>query len=500
MPYDLRNFIYDLKKAGELIEVDKEVDWNYEISAFEVMSARVGGPAFLFNNIKGIPGGRVLLGHFAGTLCRPHRRIARALGMNPDADWFTFVQNLVPKMSNALRPVEVATGPCKEVIKMGMDVNLLEFPFTYHAIGDGGRYILLNTVIIKDPDSDWINTGDYAIEVYSRNRLVLTPYAHSNWVMIYTTKYEARNQSMPIAIALGGDPAITLAAGAIMPAGISEFDIAGGLRGIPIELVRAETSDILVPADAEIVIEGEVRPYERLLEGPKIEAFGFSVGPRQPFYAMRVHCITHRKNPILYDIHCSLGAGTHAIHEVLMPLGAYMMTKATKMPLKMGMGALPFRTGSTAIFSVKKRAYPGFMHDLFNQTLGNPMAAVFPSQLYVDDDVNIFELSDVWEAQYTQVNPARDIRITERAYPTMTISSSWMEEEDWAKYFRGGTLSYSKMLADATTKEEPPQGVRRTCFETLFPKELQKWVVDNWQRLGFTEEVRWNEPWIEAEL
>jgi len=420
--------------------------------------------------------------------------------MDAELDWFTFFRELVPKMANALRPVEVATGPCKEVIRMGKEVNLLEFPFTYHAIGDGGRYILLNTTIIKDPDSDWINTGNYAIEVYSRNRLVLTPYAHTNWVMIYTTKYESRGQSMPIAIALGGDPAVTLAAGAIMPPGVSEFDIAGGLRGVPIELVRAETSDLLVPADAELVIEGEVRPYERLPEGPKIEAFGFSVGPRQPFYAMRVHCITHRKDPIIYDIHCSLGAGTHAIHEALMPLAAYMIMKGMKMPIRMGQGGFPFRTGSTAAFSVEKKSYPGFMHDLFNQVLGNPVASSLPAQIFVDADVNIFELGDVLEAQYTQINPARDILITERAYPTMTISSSWMEEEDWVKYFRAGNLAYSKMLIDATTKEEPPLGVRRTCFETLFPKELQRWVIENWERLGFREEVRWNEPWLGARL
>jgi len=149
---------------------------------------------------------------------------------------------------------------------------------------------------------------------------------------------------------------------------------------------------------------------------------------------------------------------------------------------------------------VKKRPYQGFMHDLFNQTLGNPATSVFPAQLYVDDDVNLFELGDVWEAQYTQVNPARDIWQTERAYPTMTISSSWMEEEDWMKYFRAGNLAYSRLLVDATTKEEPPLGVRRTCFETLFPKELQRWVIENWERLGFREEIRWNEPWMEAGL
>jgi 4-hydroxy-3-polyprenylbenzoate decarboxylase len=456
----------------------------------------------LFNKIKGIPegGGRVLAGHFSGTLRRPNRRVAIAVGINPDIDKFAYFREFGPKMMNMLRPVEVATGPCKEIIKMGKDVNLFELPFTYHAIGDGARYIFTNCTTVKDPDSDWINTGNYAIEVFSRNRLVLTPYAHTNWVMIYTTKYELRGQSMPIAVALGGDPAVTIAASCIMPPGISEYDCAGGLRGTPLELIRCETSDLLVPADAEVVIEGEVRPYERLPEGPKIEAFGFSVGPRQPAYAMRVGCITHRPNPIVYDIHTALGAGTMGVHESTLPTGFYMSQKAMGMPIKMNTMTSPLHMAATQLYNIYDKPYPGFMHDMFNLALGNPAMAMFPLQLWADSEVDIFEYGDFQEAMHTQTNPLRDWIKTERAHTTMTISSSWMEDEDTEKYFRNMQLAQPRLIVDATTKEEPPLGVKTTSFETLYPDELQKWVVENWQRLGFKEETIWKKPWREAKL
>ena len=506
MGYDTRDFVEDLKKAGELVEIDEEVDWNYEIPAYEVISGRFDGPAFLFNNIKGIPKGpRVLVGHFSGSFRRPHKRIAVCLDLPPTLDRAEWFQGAMSAMGTMLKPVEVATGPCKEIIKMGKEANLMELPFTYHAIGDGGKYIFINAVTIRDPDSDWMNAGNYAIEVFSRNRLVITPYAHTNFVSIYTNKYEARGDAMPVAVILGGDPAITMAAGMILPPGVSEYDVAGGLRRSPVEMVRAETSDLLVPANAEVVIEGEIRPYERLPEGPKIEAFGFSVGPRQPFYAIRVHCITQRKDPIVPDLHCTVGAGTAGLHDSMTAVGYVGQVRMFQLPLKVGSCASAIKPGATGYHAVKKKRYPedypGFMQDLMNKVIGLPgMGGVFSNNLFMDDDVNIFEYADVVEAMFTQTNPARDIVKTDKMFPAMTIESSWMENEDREKFMGPGTILGRKLITDATTKEITPLGIKRTQFETLYPESLQKWVVDNWKDLGFDEEARWNKSYLDADF
>ncbi len=505
MAYDLRDFIEDLKRAGELVEINDEVDWNYEISAYELLAARFGGPALLFNKIKGsMEGSRVLTGMFSGPFTRPHKRAAIAFGLDPNLDRAEWLGALAHAMGNMLRPVEVTTGPCKEVIKTGKEVNLLELPFTYHAIGDGGRYIIFSATVIKDPDSNWLNSGTYSIEVFSRNRLVPTPHQHTNFFSIFTNKYQGRGQSMPVAVCLGADPAITMAAGVIMPPGITEYDLAGGLRGTPVELVRAETSDLLVPANAEVIIEGEVRPYEMLPEGPKIETFGFSVGPREPSFAMRVHCITHRKNPILMDGHTPVCAGADSLQETLLPAAGLSQVRTYGLPIKLATMGGPARNGSTEWKAVIKKKlpedYPGFMEDLFDKTMGIPGLSVCINNVFVDDDVNIMDLSEAYEALFTQTNPNRDwIRTTFRN-PSGTLQCSWMEEDDRGRYTVPGAIRSPKMLVDATTKEEPPLGVKRLNFETLYPKHLQEWVINNWRRLGFTEEPRSNRSWLEAKF
>ena len=500
MSYDTRDFIEDLKKAGELVEINDEVDWNYEISAFEVMSARVGGPAILFNNIKGNKEGKVLVGHFAGTFRKPHRRIAVALGMDPNTDFLDFVQGFNKRAENYLKPVEVASGQCKEVVKMGKEVNLLEWPFTYHAIGDAGRYIFSNSSIVKDPDSDWTNVGCYSIEVYSKNRLVITPYPHSNWVQIYTTKYEMRNESMPIAIALGGDPAFLLCAGIMAPPGVSESDLAGGLRGKPMEFIKAETSDLLVPANAEMIIEGEVRPYERLPEGPKIEAFGFSVGPRQPRYAIRVHCITHRKNPILPDVHCTPAGSTDCWQKCCMGQGHSMIQRRMGMPISHNFRMHAISGGHMQAFALKDgpEPYKGFKQDMFELAWGIPAFSSPTAHIWTDADVDLTDYEEIVEVIHTKTNPAKDWILLPAAHMQHVLPSSWMEEEDRSRYFTAASMRAPKLIIDATTKEEPPLGIKRTRFETLYPEELQKWVVDNWQRLGFSEETVWKKKGKEA--
>ena len=504
MAYDLRDFIDDLKSAGELVEIDDEVDTDFEISAYDVISGRFSGPAILFNNVKGAKGYRVLVGHIAGSFQRPHKRIAIGFGLSPDltrTEWFLEARKSI---SNMLRPVEVATGPCKEVVKMGKEVNLMEYPFTYHAIGDGGRYILMNATTVKDPDSFWMNSGDYSIEVFSRNRLVITAQAHSNFLSIYLNKYQARGNAMPVAVTLGGDPAISVVASAILPSGVTEYDMAGGMRGTPMELIRCETSELLVPANAEMIIEGEIRPYERLPEGPKIECFGFSVGPRQPYLAIRVHCITHRKDAILPDLHAADGCSCGAIHECVFPLGLLAGARMLNLPVKFA-NCAPIKSGATVTYAIRKKKYPedfpGFTQEIWDKTIGFPgLGGIFSNQFMMDEDVNMLDYSEVVEATFTQTNPARDLVKTSRMFPSMLVDCSAQEPEDLEKYYREGTILVSKELLDGTTKEEPPLGVRRTQFETLFPDELQKWVVENWERLGFKEEPVWHHNFMKSDF
>ncbi|MDZ4245640.1 MAG: hypothetical protein U1D67_00800, partial [Dehalococcoidia bacterium] len=167
--------------------------------------------------------------------------------------------------------------------------------------------------------------------------------------------------------------------------------------------------------------------------------------------------------------------------------------------------ATPIKTGATIYNAVKKKRYPedypGFMEDQFDRQNGLPgMGGAWGNNLFMDDDVNILDYGEAVEALATQTNPVRDVIRTGKMFPSPTLFCSWMEEEDREKFMGPGTILSDKLNTDATTKEEPPLGVRRMQFETLYPERLQKWVVDNWQRLGFEEEARWNNTWLQADF
>jgi len=501
---DTREFAERLKEHGELVEIDEEVDWNYELPAMELLSGRMNGPAFLFNNIKDTPNGegRVLAGHFSGSFRKPHRRQAIAVGLDPEIDAVSYTRELAKLMSSPIRPVEVATGPCKEVILEGKEANLYDFPFTFHAIGDGGRYCFQQQTIIKDPDSDWLNVGHYCMEIFAKRKVAITPYAESNFRTIYHSKYEERGQAMPIALVIGGDPACYLVATSPLPPGVSEYDAAGGIRNKPLELVKCETSDLLVPADAEMVIEGEVRPGEMFPEGPKPESFGFTAGPRQPWIGVRVHCITHRKNPMLLDLHQGLGGGGVSLCDASFRVGITLMAKMMGFPFKAATWYTYFG-GTCTVMSTKKpnypEAYPGCRQDLEDSVMANPVLACMSHEVVVDPDISAYDWDQILEAMMTQTNAHRDIRLTYDKHQRMTLETPFAEAEDRAQYYYLGHIYTKHQYMDATSKEETPEGIPRTAFETLFPVELQQKVVDNWEKWGFKEEVSWYKGYNDLE-
>ena len=501
--YTMREQIELLRESKELVEVNREADWNLEIPAMDALSGELGGPAFLFNKVKGAPDWRVLTGHFAGTAEHPGRRLSIAMGLDPELTEFEFCRECMDRWLNLIKPIEVtaASTPCKEVKKFGKDVNLLEIPFGYHAIGDSARYTFHSVANFKDPDSNWQGIGQYCTQIYSRNRMTITPYPQSKLLALYTQKYQARNQSMPIAFAVTAPPAIYLSKYSISPPGIHELEIAGAFQGAPLEVVKAETSDMLVPANAEMIIEGEIRPYERLYEGPKLESFGFSVGPRQPMLAVRVNCITRRKDPILAELVPARGVQwgliTVTMRVSYLMIMRHIARQGLDIPVKTLIGEHG-DLGSCAYLALKEKPYPGYMSDIYNFLFGNALCGVMMGTLITDSNVDPFDGGEISEAWHTQTNPARDwIQIPDAA--RITILAPWAEGDDIKGYFRGGQLETPNWIFDASTKEEPPQGVRRTDFETLYPEKLQKWVVDNWSKLGIEEKTLWKDAWLKTE-
>jgi len=308
----LREFLDRLEESGDLHRVRAEVDPLLEIAEItdRVSKSPDGGKALLFEQVKGsrFPVATNLLGSYrrvcaalaVGKLDELAPRVTELLAQVP-ADSYRATIAALPESRAFARfaPRPVIRGACQEVVEPVADLTAL--PFLKSWPDDGlpgydGRFITLPLVFTRDPESGLTNCGIYLVQLLSGNTVGVRwrpgSGAAGHWL-----KYRDRGERMPVAIALGGDPALLFAAAAPLPDSIDEMQFAGFLRSRPVEMVRCRTSDIMVPAVAELVIEGEIDPFETRSGG----AFGNHTGyytPPQELPVMRITCITRRREPI----------------------------------------------------------------------------------------------------------------------------------------------------------------------------------------------------------
>jgi len=296
---DLREFIVCMRERGELVEIDK-ADWDLEIGAITYLSSLTSKkpPCLLFNRIKGYPAGfRVL------TTVRHNRMAGRLIyGVDEhlDDDAAVLVWRERMKQYEPVPPVEVATGPVKENVISGDDVDLFKMPWVRWHEHDGGRYVCGTSVIMREPESGYINLGSYRFKLIDRNRIVVHIGSGHNGDVI-RKRYWSRGQSCPVAISLGQEPAIFMNAGTSLPWGAPEYDYIGWLRGAPVEVTKGFYTDLPIPATAEIILEGEMLPPDggSEIEGPFGEASGYYGGGARPSPVTKIHAILYRNDPIV---------------------------------------------------------------------------------------------------------------------------------------------------------------------------------------------------------
>ena len=482
---DLRNFLEVLDEKGMLIRIDKEVDWNLEAAAISGMLARVGNGQYtvLFENVKGYYPDK---GRLVGCLYAPDRRkvwnkIALAMGLSPDIPFSVFLPEFSKRLRRIIKPMEVSASeaPCKEVVKVGKEANLLDLPIPFLHETDGGRYLTLHAIVNQDPDTGWINAGTYRWMVKGPRR------GAALWVMgqhgptIYYAKYEQRGNTMPFVIYNGGDPLSFIVSTSAVPTGVCEYDVLGGLRGEPIKLVRAETNNLLVPADAEIVIEGEIRPGERIDEGPFGEYTGYTHG-RNVSPVFRVNCITHRKNPIISfvteglkwaeDFPASLGmiAGYREYAESVGIKGIKNTIFSMDTCTLMAFGINPQKPGDILRLA---RIIMGSKAMINLNTLG----------LY-DTDADVTDCRDMMEETGMAWDPRSISDFTSDDDIYQTPLSFISDAANRAKGTGGAKLSW-----DCTSKFKSWKKPEKTIFEKAYPVSIQKKVKEAWSDLGFDE-------------
>ena len=480
---DLRDYLAALDREGEVQHIEEEVDWDLEVGAVIRRSYDLRAAAPIFENIKGYPVGYRIFGAPAG-LSRPGReyaRIALALGMGPETGVGALIEEYIRRKKSPINPIIVANGPCKENILMGDRVDLLELPVPLLHDGDGGRYIgTWHLVVTRDPDTGWTNWGMYRLMVHDATSMggLVAPSQHIG--MMYYQKYEARNQPMPFAVVIGTEPLSSLVAATYLPTGVNEADITGGLRGEPLELVKCETVDLEVPAAAEIVIEGEMLPYERRDEGPFGEYTGYRsahAGSPKPVY--RVKAITHRNDPIM-PVSC-MGVPVDDAHATMsVTVAGELLDDLRCRGFPVRMVALPPQCAQSMAVVSTRTPYPYFAKKVAHAIWASQAGAVLYWVMVVDEDVDATNLDEVLHAVVTRCHPDRGVHKVPNApiYPNL----STFTDPDDRLAGRGACC-----LLDATWPKHwhPEDTPVKASFTVMWPREIQDLVLRKWEKYGY---------------
>jgi 4-hydroxy-3-polyprenylbenzoate decarboxylase len=471
---DLRDWIKALDRAGELKRVRTESDPILEIaeitdrvskspvpvegrtpsSVQRSAGPELGGAALLFENLKGYPGSQLLINQFGSA-----RRMQLALEVNAldeiaerirafmdvkSPQGFLDKVKMLPMLAEMGKffPKTVTTGPCKEVIKRD-NFSLLDFPILQCWPKDGGRFITLPCVITRDPKTGKRNVGMYRMQIYDERTTGMhwqrqkVAAEHYRDHMRQSVEHDgdtgaparaavdimARSSGgamlapgdrpsgkMEVAVAIGTEPALTFAAIVPAPPDVEEFIIAGFLRQKPVELVKGETVDLEVPANAEIILEGYVNLDELRTEGPFGDHTGFySLEDEYPVF--HVTCVTHRKNPI----YATTVVGKppqedawmgKAVERIFLPLMKLTIPELVDINLPIE-GVFH----NLMIVSIRK-SYPGQARKVMNAIWSLGQAMFTKCIIVVDEDVNVQDVADVTLKVLNNIDPERDIQFT----------------------------------------------------------------------------------------
>ena len=432
---DLREFIRFLEEKGELRRITTPVTQELEITEITDRVIKSGGPALLFENVTGFD--TPVLINMYGT----HQRTSWALGVEKVDDLVSRIERLLnlmhgpPKgLINKLRtlgqivqlgshqPRIVNKAPCQDVVIQGDDVDLYKFPIVKCWPLDGGPFVTLPLVITRDPESGVQNYGTYRMQVYDRQTTGMHWQTHKIGTHHYRLSHDLGLEKLDVAVALGGDPATIWTGSAPLPPDIDEMVMAGFIREERVDLVKAKTSGLMVPAQAEIVLEGYVIPGEERNEGPFGDHTGY-YSMEEPYPVFHVTCITHRKDPIY-----------PAALVGRPPMEDYYMGKVTeRIFLPMMKLVLPELVDinmpaegsfhNLVIVSIKKD-YPGQGRKVMHGLWGLGLMSLTKTIIVVDHNVDVQNISEVAWRVTNNVDPGEDLVFADGPIDDLDIGST----------------------------------------------------------------------------
>lgn len=430
MPYDsLREFVQRLQNEGLYAEVEADVEKEWEVGTVCRETFDQRGPALQFNSVDDYETPLVV-----GVL-DTYERYSMALGVEESFDAIS--NRWRDAYDNPIAPTEkpASAAPVKENTIKADDVDLFDDPFpvpVWHELDAGPELGTLHAVITKDPETGWVNVGTYRNQIMDEGILgcLVLPYRHIalNW-----RKWKDRGEDMPIAIALGLEPALSITSVSAVPAQQDEYEIAGGLKGSPVEVVEAERSDLPVPANAEIVIEGEM-PIDDFLpsEAPFGEFPGYMGGEVEDSHYIDVQLVTHRDDPLFQGTYEGRppNESTTVRHLGRSAAMRHHLDKAG-IPGVLDLCVTPMGCAGFHTVVCLDKQYPGHVRDVMGHVWGQP--TIFSKHVtVVDPDIDPWDQSRVLWSIHTRVQADRDIEIVERGKSIALDPSQVPSRRGWS--------------------------------------------------------------------
>ena len=442
---DLQDFVDSLKATGDLIEIHESVDPRFEIGACLKTMGEKDGPAALFCHIVGFPGKKIV-----GNVMGHRRRLAKAFGVPEDG----LVDHYLQRKRDRIPSIEVKEAPIKQVTLRGDDANLLRIlPALIHHEKDASPYLTCAVTFARDCETGRQSMGMHRIQIQSHQQMGICletpPLAR------FLQKAWERSKPLEAAVVIGPDPLVLVASVTWCPEGEDKIEIAGGLRGKPVEMVQCESVDLRVPAHAQYVIEGRIHPQEVAPEGIFGDSSGIYVEAQSPI--IRVTSVSHRKEPIYQalqtwsredDALFDLCFGSDLLEEMRRPF-----------PFVRDLYLIPGTVCGHVIISVAPCSKPMLRNAMVAALIRNPFVKI---ATFVDNDIDIRNQSEVAWAVTTRFQADRDLVIVPGIQGTDIDPSASTE---------GATC---KMALDATYMRE-----QKRRFEKIdVPAESQKRVAE----------------------
>jgi len=477
---DLRDWMDAIEKAGELKRITTEVDYHLELGHVATMSEQKLGPALLFENVKeyDIP---VLMSTITTT-----RRLAITCGQPVDTSFCDIAKawkDVMADESRLIKPVEVKGNiPVAEMVQEEKDVNLYDFPSPQLYPQDGGRFLgLALNFITQDPETGWTNVGVYRGHLHDEKSFGANAFQKSKHAKVHFDKYLAAGKTrIPAAAYCGCDMMHFVAAASMVPRGMDEYDVIGGVMGEPVEIFKSDMTGLPLPAHAEVILEGEIEldPSKWKMEGPLGEYVGYygvSTGggakPKPWFDVKRVY---RRKKPIWVASTVGRPVGdTHIVNAVGQTALIWLDLERARVPGIKSVYFPPEATGRFVCVVSTESKFPAHAYRVAGAINGGETGHFGKKVIIVvDEDIPADDMAGVWWSVGCRYNPATDTEIWHKIRQTPFDPALPPGQREYG----------SGILIDATTPAE--WGDNKPVKVELDPETSDKCAA-KWKEYGF---------------